>query len=287
MTCISSLFHTGFITGTDACQGVFAIQRAGELAKTWNAPLHPAQMGLTKAIDHISHFFATGARSSDTLPSSTQQCGGQNEHGNFACGRAERRTGCSTATAPTRSTGIPSHLGGRVRPRAWSLGRCVARQTHRSEGGRNERGPENSGARLHSCAGGCDRVPWGIIAHTVPGKRCLREVDIMTCVQRSGRERHGSRTHTLQMVRTGGLRVIQFTPHWQIWMSHVKAHPGRHECAEQWSSILCDTSFPPKLGVAKWQLGTHQHAHAGAGPDGECETNGERASSTNIGFQKH
>ena len=48
-------FQTGFVPGSHAANGVFAICRAGELSREWNQPIFVVQLDLRKAFDRVKH----------------------------------------------------------------------------------------------------------------------------------------------------------------------------------------------------------------------------------------
>ena len=48
-------FQCGFIPGSHAANGVYAVKRAAELSKEWKVPLFAAQLDLKNAFDRVLH----------------------------------------------------------------------------------------------------------------------------------------------------------------------------------------------------------------------------------------
>ena len=48
-------FQTGFVPGSHAAAGVFALTRAAEISKEWGQTIYVAQIDLCKAFDRVTH----------------------------------------------------------------------------------------------------------------------------------------------------------------------------------------------------------------------------------------
>ena len=48
-------FQTGFVPGSQAADGIFAVKRAAELAREWQMPMYIFQLDLSKAFDRVKH----------------------------------------------------------------------------------------------------------------------------------------------------------------------------------------------------------------------------------------
>ena len=48
-------FQTGFVPGSQAADGIFAVKRAAELAREWRMPMYIFQLDLSKAFDRVKH----------------------------------------------------------------------------------------------------------------------------------------------------------------------------------------------------------------------------------------
>jgi hypothetical protein len=64
-------FQTGFVPGSEATAGVFALQRVFELSREWGCPAYVAQLDLKKAFDRVKHSAALRALE---LQGATLQC---------------------------------------------------------------------------------------------------------------------------------------------------------------------------------------------------------------------